>query len=34
MFDVTPYNYLFNNSNAFIDSEFVRCDGDFMENVL
>lgn len=31
MFDIVPYNYQFNKSTAFIDSEFVRSDHEFLE---
>jgi hypothetical protein len=33
-FDLTPYNYLFNKSHAFIDSSFVRDNNALMEQVL
>lgn len=34
MFDIVPYNYLFNRSTAFLDSEFVRSDHEMLEQVL
>ena len=34
VFDITPYNYLFNKSTAFIDSSFVREDHEYMENLF
>ena len=34
VFDITPYNYLFNKSTAFIDSSFVRFNHEMLEKVL
>ena len=34
VFDITPYNYIFNNSTAFIDSEFAANNPNELEDVL
>ena len=34
VFDPTPYNYMINKSNAFIDSQFIRDDHEELELVL
>jgi hypothetical protein len=34
LFDIEPYNYLFNKSTCFIDSEFVKNDHAQLSNVL
>ena len=33
-FDITPYNYIFNNSTAFIDSKFAANNPHDLEDVL
>jgi hypothetical protein len=34
VFDLTPFNYMINKSNAFIDGNFLRTDHEFMNNLL
>ena len=34
IFDIEPYNYIFNNGNAFTYGEFVQTDANQLENVL